>query len=43
MSMMLSHLLSFGFFPEHVVLAADRALHNPVATVVAATGLGAVG
>lgn len=41
--MMLSHLLSFGFFPEHVVLAADRALHNPVATVVAATGLGAVG
>lgn len=42
MSMMLSHLLSFGFFPEHVVLAADRALHNPVATVVAASGVGAV-
>jgi hypothetical protein len=40
--MMLSHLLSFGFFPDHVVLAAERALHNPVATVVAASGVGAL-
>jgi PucR-like helix-turn-helix protein/diguanylate cyclase with GGDEF domain len=42
MSMMLSHLLSFGFFPEHVVLGSDAALHSPVNTVVAATAAGAV-
>jgi len=37
MSMMLSHLLSFGFFPEHVVFASDASLHSPVNTVIAAT------
>jgi purine catabolism regulator len=42
MSMMLSHLLSFGFFPEHVVFGSDAALHSPVHTVVAATAAGAV-
>jgi hypothetical protein len=42
MSMMLNHLLSFGFFPEHVVFGSDAALHSPVHTVVAATAPGAV-
>lgn len=42
MSMMLSHLLSLGFFPEHVVFGPDAALHGPVQAVVAATAAAAV-